>query len=171
MKIDAYALRLTSDYVPFSLSNMYFSNNNKKNIYLDTDIFESFENAVNHGIKNIKEDKLNKILAECLAENHYAINFIRMWNSENIRKEWSEFCGFPHYGNKGLYLNSKKEFAKIDNRTQFFPSYESWKKTLKYEAYNWGNLEDYVSIDKFSIEKSQFYYKPSGNWSQINYLR
>ena len=159
--VEVYAARLVFDYPLFP--NSYVGPaaiNRKNNIYLDPEISNAFENAIKNNVRIIKEEKLNKILAESLAENHYAINFIKMWNSKNIRKEWSDYCGFPYFGKEGMYYEQSSasfdDFSNICHRTKFFSSFQEANEYFLCNNYyyNWGHLNDYILIEKIQVEEN-----------------
>lgn len=132
------------------------SDNEQKNIiWNDPVIVKALREAVENNKRNIKEEKYNRILAESISGNKEAVDFIKIWNSKNIKKAWAEHLNFPYLYKKG-YLDTRGNFSKLGKNTWIFDS-KSEASNHASDCYFWGCLADIaeiVSLNMQFIEKT-----------------
>lgn len=151
-----YGLKLVRNFPLVPRSYRSAHDDQKNLIWNDKAIVESLRNAIENNTRSIKEEKYNKIIAEAMIGNHWAEDFIDIWNSKNIKKAWIKYRNFPNSyaaGRLGDYLNTNGKFSKLDKNTWIF---ESEKEAIDYasDTYEWGCLIDLVEIVEFNLQIS-----------------
>lgn len=143
-----YVIKMIRDFPPIVRIKSYVKQ--KDIIWNDPVILEALRHAIENNKRNIKEEKYNRILAEALGGNEWAEDFIKIWNSKNIKKAWINFNDFPK-GAKGKYLDEKGGFSKLGEKTWIFDSKKEASDHAS-DCYAWGCLADVTEIVSFDMQ-------------------